>query len=54
MILPTESVVELRFLGGDPDQEVAEILGECVPTVRRDWVFARTWLKSRLQSRAKL
>jgi RNA polymerase sigma factor (TIGR02999 family) len=40
-------VVELRFFGGHTDKEVCEILGENLPTVRRDWVFARSWLKTR-------
>ena len=42
-------VVELRFFGGHTDKEVCEILGEKLPTVRRDWVFARSWLKTRFQ-----
>ncbi len=42
-------VVELRFFGGHTDKEVCEILGENLPTVRRDWVFARSWLKTRFQ-----
>jgi RNA polymerase sigma-70 factor (ECF subfamily) len=42
-------VVELRFFGGHTDQEVCDILGEKLPTIRRDWVFARCWLKARLQ-----
>jgi hypothetical protein len=29
--------------------EVCEMLGEKLPTVRRDWVFARSWLKTKLQ-----
>ena len=44
-------VVELRFFGGYTDQEVCEILDENLARVRRDWVFARTWLKTRLTSR---
>ena len=47
-------VVELRFFGGHTDQEVCEILGEKLPTVRRDWVFARCWLKTQLQQRARV
>ncbi|MES1254021.1 MAG: sigma-70 family RNA polymerase sigma factor [Acidobacteriota bacterium] len=43
-------VVELRFFGGHTDKEVCEILGEKLPTVRRDWVFARSWLKTRFQA----
>lgn len=42
-------VVELRFFGGHTDKEVCDILGEKLPTVRRDWVFARSWLKTRFQ-----
>jgi RNA polymerase sigma factor (TIGR02999 family) len=41
-------VVELRFFGGHTDKEVAEILGFSLPTVRRDWDFARQWLRTRL------
>ena len=41
-------VVELRFFGGYTDDEVCEILDQKLPTVRRDWVFARTFLKTRL------
>jgi RNA polymerase sigma factor (TIGR02999 family) len=40
-------VVELRFFGGHTDKEVCEILDEKLPTIRRDWVFARSWLKTR-------
>ena len=46
-------VVELRFFGGHTDKEVCEILGEKLPTVRRDWVFARSWLKTRFQATAR-
>jgi RNA polymerase sigma factor (TIGR02999 family) len=41
-------VVELRFFGGHTDSEVCEILGENLARVRRDWVFARGWLRARL------
>jgi RNA polymerase sigma-70 factor, ECF subfamily len=41
-------VVELRFFGGYTDDEVCKILDQKLPTVRRDWVFARTFLKARL------
>lgn len=41
-------VVELRFFGGHTDKEVCEILGEKLSTVRRDWEFARAWLRTRL------
>ena len=41
-------VVELRFFGGHTDQEVCEILDRKLPSVRRDWVFARSFLKTHL------
>lgn len=41
-------VVELRFFGGHTDKEVCEILGENLPRIRRDWTFARSWLKVHL------
>ncbi len=37
-------VVELRFFSGLDDRETAEALGVSVATVKRDWLFARTWL----------
>ena len=41
-------VVELRFFGGYSDQEIGEALGVSVPTIRRDWEFARSWLFDRM------
>ncbi len=37
-------VVEMRFFGGMEFEEIAEILGISVITVKRDWAFARAWL----------
>lgn len=37
-------VVEYKFFGGLTYEEIAEVLGISVPTVRRDWRFARAWL----------
>lgn len=45
-------VVELRYFGGHTDKEVSRIIGHAVPTVRRDWIFARAWLKTQLDGRA--
>jgi DNA-directed RNA polymerase specialized sigma24 family protein len=45
-------IVELRFFGGYTDREVCEIVGAKLPTVRRDWTFARSWLKTHLQPAA--
>jgi RNA polymerase sigma factor (TIGR02999 family) len=41
-------VVELRYFGGLTEAEVAEVLGISMPTVTRDWRFARSWLLARL------
>jgi RNA polymerase sigma-70 factor, ECF subfamily len=45
-------VVELRFFGGLREQEVADVLGVSVITVKRDWKVARAWLVDQLQSRS--
>lgn len=37
-------IVELKFFGGLNEAEIAETLGMSPRTVRRRWVFARTWL----------
>lgn len=42
-------VVELRFFGGLREEDVAEVLGVSVITVKRDWKAARAWLAARLQ-----
>ncbi|MET0552224.1 MAG: sigma-70 family RNA polymerase sigma factor [Vicinamibacteria bacterium] len=42
------SVVELRFFGGLGETEIGAALGISAATVRRDWTFARSWLKVRL------
>jgi RNA polymerase sigma factor (TIGR02999 family) len=41
-------VVEYRFFGGMTHEEIAEVLGVSVPTVRRSWAVARAWLASEL------
>jgi RNA polymerase sigma factor (TIGR02999 family) len=41
-------VVELRFFGGLREEDVAEVLGVSVITVKRDWKVARAWLSARL------
>lgn len=41
-------VVELRFFGGFSDKEIAAMLDISEPTVRRDWVVARTFLYRRM------
>lgn len=37
-------VVAYRFFVGLGYEEIAEVMGVSVPTVRRDWRFARAWL----------
>jgi RNA polymerase sigma-70 factor (ECF subfamily) len=41
-------VVELRYFAGCTNEEVAEILGKSVATVKRDWTYARAWLFERM------
>lgn len=41
-------VVELRYFLGFSEEEIAAILQVSVRTVRRDWLFCRTWLASEL------
>lgn len=43
------SVVEYRFFGGLTHEEIAEVVGVSVPTVRRDWRLARAWLSHELK-----
>jgi RNA polymerase sigma factor (sigma-70 family) len=42
-------VVELRYFGGLGEGEIAEVLKTSPRTVRRDWDFARSWLKRELR-----
>lgn len=42
-------VVEYKFFGGLTNEEVATVMGISVPTVKRDWQFARTWLYQTIQ-----
>ena len=37
-------VVHLRFFAGLGHEEIADLKGVSVPTVKRDWARARTWL----------
>ena len=38
-------VIELRFFGGLSVEECAEVLGISPRTVKREWMFARAWLR---------
>ncbi len=42
-------VVRLRFFGGQEIEAVAEMLGVSARTVKRDWEFARAWLRDQFQ-----
>lgn len=42
-------VVEYHFFGGLTHDEIAEVLSISVTTVRRDWRFARAWLRRELE-----
>ena len=41
-------VVELKFFSGLTNEKIAEVCGSSVPTVVRQWRFARAWLGKRL------
>jgi len=43
-------VVEFRFFGGLSQEEIAEVLGVSVPTVKRDWRVAKAWLSRELRN----
>lgn len=43
------AIVRLRFYAGLNEEAVAQALGISVRTVRRDWAFARGWLRQTLE-----
>ena len=43
-------LVEYRFFGGLTYEEIAGVTGLSVPTVKRDWTRARTWLFQEMRS----
>lgn len=42
--------VELRYFAGLSVEETAEVLGVSTPTVKRDWAFAKAWLRENLDT----
>jgi RNA polymerase sigma-70 factor (ECF subfamily) len=42
-------VVELKYFGGLNHDEIAEVMKISAVTVRRDWIFAKAWLRNELQ-----
>ena len=54
-VAPRESrVVELRFFGGMTVNEVAEVMGISVATIKRDWAIAKAWLYRELEEETNL
>jgi len=43
-------MVEMRFFGGLSEEEIAEVQGISLRTVKRDWRIARAWLHSQLSA----
>ncbi|MFO0840002.1 MAG: sigma-70 family RNA polymerase sigma factor [Phycisphaerae bacterium] len=41
-------VTQMRFFGGMTAREVSAVLSVSVPTVERDWRYARAWLREEL------
>jgi RNA polymerase sigma factor (sigma-70 family) len=46
-------IVEMRYFADLDNEEIAECLGVSLATVKRDWQFARAWLRSRLDPAAE-
>ena len=44
-------VVELKYFGGMSYEEIADVLSVSAITVRRDWEFAKAWLRKELTTR---
>jgi RNA polymerase sigma-70 factor, ECF subfamily len=46
-------IVELRYFGGLPNEEIAEALGISDRTVKREWSLARAWLMEQMEPPGK-
>ena len=44
-------IVEMRFYAGMTEVEIAQVLGVSDRWVRKQWAFARAWLRRELQAR---
>lgn len=44
-------IIEYWFFVGLTHEEIAEVIGMSLPTVRRDWRMARAWLSRELKSK---
>ena len=49
---PKAEIVKLRFFAGLALEEIAQILGVSLPTVKRHWRFARAWLHKEMHQTA--
>jgi RNA polymerase sigma factor (TIGR02999 family) len=45
---PAADLVQLRYFGGLPSSEAAQVLGVSPRTAERLWAFARAWLRDRV------
>ena len=43
-------VLELRYFGGFRLEEIADLTGRSLATVKRDWSYARAWLNDYMSS----
>jgi RNA polymerase sigma factor (TIGR02999 family) len=43
------ALVKLRYFAGLTQEEAAQALGVSIPTVKRDWAYARAWLLAALE-----
>ena len=44
-------LVEMRYFAGLTNEQTADVLGISVATVKRDWTFARSWLKRKMSAK---
>jgi len=45
------SIVELRYFGGLTMEDIADVLGLSLATIKREWVLAKAWLYKQLGGR---
>ena len=45
-------IVEFKFFGGLTIEEISEVMSLSRSTVKRDWAFARAWLRNRLEQQS--
>jgi RNA polymerase sigma factor (TIGR02999 family) len=45
------SIVELRYFGGLTMEDIADVLGLSLATIKREWVLAKAWLYKELGGR---